>query len=77
MRGFLRHLPVPDGATEVPPPALPGPAGHRRPPHVYSDREISDLLQAATGLAPAGGLRPHSYATLFGLIGCTGGLAAE
>ncbi len=32
VRGFLRHLPVPDGATEVPPPALPGPAGHRRPP---------------------------------------------
>jgi len=35
------------------------------------------LLQAAAGLAPPGGLRPHSYATLFGLIGCTGGLAAE
>ena len=34
--------------------------------------EIADLLQAAAGLAPAGGLRPHCYATLFGLIACTG-----
>src|ERR1039457_4450892 len=72
VRGFLRHLPVLDGATEVPAPGLLGPAGHRRPPHVYSDHEISDLLQAAAGLAPPGGLRPHSYATLFALIACTG-----
>ena len=71
VRGFLRHLSVLDGVTEVPAPGLLGPAGHRRPPHVYSDREISGLLQAA-GLAPPGGLRPHSYATLFGLIPCTG-----
>ena len=56
----------------MPPPGLLGPAGHRKPPHVYSDREIGDLLRAAAGLAPAGGLRPHSYATLFGLIACTG-----
>jgi integrase len=72
VRGFLRHLSVLDGVTEVPAPGLLGPAGHRRPPHVYSDREISGLLQAAAGLAPPGGLRPHSYATLFGLIACTG-----
>lgn len=72
VRGFLRYLSARDGATEVPPPGLLGPAGHRTPPHVYSDREISDLLQAAAGLAPAGGLRPHCYATLFGLIACTG-----
>lgn len=72
IRGFLRYLSAMDGATEVPPPGLLGPVGHRTPPHVYSDREISDLLQAAAGLAPAGGLRPRCYATLFGLIACTG-----
>jgi integrase len=72
VRGFLRQLSASDGGTEVPPPGLLGPAGYRTPPHVYSDAEISDLLQAATGLAPAGGLRPHCYATLFGLIACTG-----
>ena len=72
VRGFLRHVSVLDGAAEVPAPGLPGPPGHRTPPHVYSDREIADLLHAAAGLAPAGGLRPHCYATLFGLIACTG-----
>jgi integrase len=72
VRGFLRHLSTIDGQTEVPAPGLLGPAGHRTPPHVYSDREIADLLRAATGLAPAGGLRPHCYAVLLGLIACTG-----
>jgi len=72
VRGFLRHMSAADGATEVPAPGLLGPAGHRTPPHVYSDREIADLLHAAAGLAPAGGLRPHCYATLFALIACTG-----
>ncbi len=72
VRGFLIHLSARDGGTEVPPPGLLGPAGHRKPPHVYSDREISDLMRAAAGVGPAGGLRPRSYATLFGLIACTG-----
>jgi integrase len=72
VRGFLRQLAAADGATEVPVPGLLGRTGHRKPPHVYSDQEIGDLLQAAAGLAPAGGLRPHCYATLFGLIACTG-----
>lgn len=72
VRGFLRHLAGLDGATEVPVPGLLGPTGHRRPPHVYSDQEIADLLHAAAGLAPAGGLRPRCYVTLFGLMACTG-----
>jgi integrase/recombinase XerD len=72
VRGFLRHLAAADGATAVPPPGLLGPAGHRTPPHVYADAEIASLLRAAATLAPAGGLRPHCYATLFALITCTG-----
>jgi integrase len=72
VRGFLIHLSARDGATDVPPPGLLGPVGHRKPPHVYSDQEIMDLMHAAGGLPPAGGLRPHAYATLFGLIACTG-----
>lgn len=72
VRGFLRHLAGSDGATEVPPPGLLGPTGHRSPPHIYSDAEVTDLVQAAAGLDPAGGLRPHSYAVLFGLLACTG-----
>lgn len=72
VRGFLRHLAALDDATEVPVSGLLGPTGHRTPPHIYSDQEIADLLQATTGLAPAGGLRPRCYATLFGLLACTG-----
>lgn len=72
VRGFLRHLAARDGATEPPAPGLLGPTGHRKPPHVYSDDEIVDLMRAAAGLAPAGGLRPRCYTTLFGLLACTG-----
>jgi hypothetical protein len=73
----LRHLAAVDGVTEVPAPGLLGPTGHRKPPHVYSDREIGDLLRAAAGLAPAGGLRPLCYVTLFALLACTGLRIAE
>ena len=45
--------PVPDGATEVPAPGLLGPAGHRRPPHVYSDREIERLAAGRGRAGPA------------------------
>ncbi|CAN5903273.1 tyrosine-type recombinase/integrase [soil metagenome] len=72
LRGFLRHLAALDGATEVPPPGLLGPTGRRKPPHVYSDGEITSLLRAAAALTPAGGLRPHCYVTLFSLLACTG-----
>ena len=72
LRDFLRHLAALDGATEVPPPGLLGATGHRKPPHVYSEREIATLLQAAAALTPTGGLRPHCYVTLFSLLACTG-----
>lgn len=72
VRGFLRHLAASDGATEVPGPGRLGSTGHRKPPHIYSEAEIADLLAGAAGLAPAGGLRPHCYTALFGLLACTG-----
>lgn len=72
VRGLLRHLHAMDGATDVPAPGLLGPTGHRRPPYVYSDAEIVDLLVATARLAPVDGLRPHCYVTLFGLLACTG-----
>lgn len=72
VRGLLRHLAALDGATEVPPPGLLGPTQHRAPPHVYSESEITSLLQAAAALTPHGGLRPHCYVTLFSVLACTG-----
>jgi len=77
VRGFLRHLAGLDSATEVPPPGLLGRTGWRKPPHVYSDAEITQLLQATATLSPAAGLRPHCYRTLFGLLACTGLRIAE
>lgn len=72
LRAFLRHLAAFEAATEVPPPGLLGPTTRRKPPHVYSDEEITTLLQAAAALTPHGGLRPHCYVTLFSLLACTG-----
>lgn len=68
VRGFLRHLSALDGATEVPTPGLLGPTGHRKPPHVYSDREVGDLLAAAAGLTrPAG----YDHAATSRCSGCS------
>ena len=72
VRGFARYRAIFDPATEVPPRGLLGPAYRRATPHIYSEAEVSALLAAARQLAPAGGLRPHTYATLFGLLACTG-----
>jgi integrase len=72
VRGFLRHLSALDSATEVPAAGLLGPTGARKPPHIYTDDEITALLHGAAGLDPIGGLRPCCYVTLFGLLACTG-----
>ena len=39
---------------------------------IYSEADIAALLEAARSLAPADGLRPRTYATLLGLMACTG-----
>ena len=55
VRGFLRHLSARDGATEIPAPGLLGPAGHRRPPHVYSDARSATCCRPPPGSPrPAG-----------------------
>lgn len=72
VRDLLRYLHALDGTTDVPAPGMLGPTGHRPPPHVYSDAELVDLLDAAAGLDPVDGLRPRCYVTLFGLLACTG-----
>jgi integrase len=72
VRCFARHRAIFDPATEIPPVGLLGPT-HRRPtPHIYSETELSTLLVAARQLPSRSGLRPQTYATLIGLISCTG-----
>ncbi|HYS19639.1 MAG TPA: tyrosine-type recombinase/integrase [Gemmatimonadales bacterium] len=72
VRPFARYLAATEPRTEIPPTRLLGPSHRRLPPHVYSSEEIRALLRAAAALPPVGGLRPLTYATLFGLLACTG-----
>ncbi len=72
VRGFAKYCVGFDPATQIPPVGLFGGTGRRQPPHIYSDAEIADLLHAAAQLRPRGGLRPHTYVTLFSLLVATG-----
>jgi integrase len=72
VRGFAVWLQVTDTRTQVPPHGLL-PARQRRPlPHIYSDREIAELMGAAGRLRSAAGLRRVTFQTLIGLLASTG-----
>jgi integrase len=72
VRGFARWLHATDPRTEIPAQRLL-PARHRRkPPHIYSDQEIVQLMAAAGRLPSSRGLRCTTYATLIGLLAATG-----
>ena len=72
VRPFAAYYRQFEPATEIPPPSALG-RGHRRlVPHIYSDRELTELLLATDHLTPLGGLRPLTYRTLFGLIAAAG-----
>jgi len=72
VRTLARYLAAREPGTEVPPRGLLGPAHARRPAFTYSQADIAALVAAARTLPPADGLRPHTYATLIGLLACTG-----
>jgi integrase/recombinase XerD len=72
VRPFARWLLAHEPDTEVPATGLLGPSHRRRPPHLFSDTDIDDLVAAARHLSPVDGLRPKTFATLFGLLACTG-----
>jgi integrase len=70
VRGLARYLTAFDPATEVPPRGLLPDGGARPTPHIYSDSEISQLMQAATCLGPAA--FATAIATAIGLMAATG-----
>jgi integrase len=72
LRPFARWLRQFEPRTEVPDESIFGPVPGRVAPHIYHDEEIVELLAAARGLNPQGGLRPATYETLFGLIASAG-----
>src|SRR5262249_54417158 len=72
VRTLARYLAVREPGTEIPPRGLLGPAHARRSAFIYSEADIAALVRAARTLLPSTGLRPHTYATLLGLLTCTG-----
>ncbi len=72
VRRFARHAALEDPRHEIPPSGVYGHRALRRTPHIFADAEVSRIVAAAAALPPHGGLRPATYATLFGLIASTG-----
>lgn len=70
VRIFARHLQPLDPATEVPPDDVLARRYLRIPPYLYSPAEITAIMDAAGGLAPA--LRAATWRTLIGLLAVTG-----
>ncbi len=68
VRQFARHRAVCDSTTEIPPVGLLGNVPRRKQPHIYSEAEISVLLEQTHLLHPCGGLRPRTYAVFFSLM---------
>jgi integrase len=72
VRRFAQYQNAADPRTEVPPPGLLPHRYQRKAPHIYSDEEIRQLMEAAKELPSENRLRPHTYSTLFGLLAVTG-----
>jgi integrase len=72
LRPFVQYRAAFDPRTEIPPCGYLGPGYRRATPYIYSTTEIVALIRAARRLPPRGGLRSLTYATLLGLLACTG-----
>ena len=72
VRCFARYLAARDGQTQVPERYLAPKVCFRRRPHLYSPRELGQLLAATERLWPSYPLKRLMYRTLFGLLACTG-----
>ena len=72
VRRFAQYVSGSDPRTEIPPQELLPHRYHRKPPYLYSDKEVCRLIQTARQLPAADDLRAVSNATLFGLLAVTG-----
>jgi len=70
-RCFLIHLRAHLPRVQVPAPGVI-PCGVRPTPYIYSEAEIAAMMKEAGALKPTGSLRPHTYATLIGLLASCG-----
>ena len=77
VRRFARYCLPNDPRTVVPPPDLLPHRYRRVAPYIYGDQEIIRLLETAKQLPSTVGLRPSTFATLFGLYAACGLRANE
>jgi integrase/recombinase XerD len=72
LRQFCRFLFQLDPNTYIPESSLLPTARSQFLPHLYTLEEVRNLMRLALRLPPADSLRPHTYATLIGLLWATG-----
>jgi site-specific recombinase XerD len=72
VRKFAAWFSTIDSRTEVPPRRLLAGRQGRKAPHIYSGREIEQLMAEAARLPSSSGLRPITFRTLIGLLASTG-----
>jgi integrase len=72
VRRFAAWRSLADPRTQVPPRGLLPHRRRRKPPYIYSDKEIEQILAQAARLPSAHGLRQLTFATLFGLLAASG-----
>jgi len=77
VRRFAAWHRASDPRTEVPSAELLPHRYRRKPPYIYSDEEIEEIVRAAAALPSAQGLRALTYATLFGLLAVSGMRVSE
>ena len=72
VRNFAKYHSTVDPRTEIPSEDLLPYHYRRKPPYIYTDAEISKLIDAARKLPSPRGLRAPTLSTLFGLLAVTG-----
>lgn len=77
VRIFARFLHAEDQHHEIPPDGVFVAHQRRQTPYIFTDEELELLVDHAARLGPSGSLRPHTYATLFGLLAVTGMRVSE
>ena len=70
VRVFARYQTILEPATQVPPRHILGPDFRRKMPHLFTARQVRQLLRRCNALS--GQLKPLTYRTLLGLLACTG-----
>jgi integrase/recombinase XerD len=72
LRGFAKYCQRFDPDGEIPPIGLFGRTRRRLVPHIYTEHELTELLDATSKLRPTDGLRPLTYRTIYGLLASCG-----